>query len=189
MRRSVRVSTPPAGFRYQSELVNIEEERGLLDGVRALPLTEFEFHGYLAKRRVMSFGFRYRYDERILQPAEPIPAFLLPLRERAAVFAGCRADALVQSTVAEYGPGTAIGWHRDKPVFGDVIGVSLCSSCVFRFRRRLGSEDWERYSFVAEPRSAYRLSGAAREEFEHSIPEVASLRYSITFRTLRRRPA
>jgi alkylated DNA repair dioxygenase AlkB len=185
VRRTVRTAAPPPGLRYHPEFAGIEEERALLDWIRTLPLTEFEFHGYLARRRVISFGWKYQYDERVLQPAEPIPAILFPLRERAAAFAECRADALVQSTVAEYTPGTAIGWHRDKPMFGEVVGVSLCSSCTFRLRRRLGSDAWERYSFVAEPRSIYRMRGAARTEFEHSIPAVTELRYSITFRTLR----
>ena len=189
MRRNIRTAAPPPGFRYHTEFVEIEEERELLDRIRTLPFSEFEFHGYLARRRVISFGWRYQYDERVLQPAEPIPAFLLPLRECAAIFARCRADDLVQSTVAEYRPGTAIGWHRDKPVFGEVIGVSLCSSCLFRFRRRVGSDAWERYSLVAEPRSVYLMSGEARKDFEHSIPAVTSLRYSITFRTLREKPS
>jgi len=187
LRRNVRVAEPPAGFRYRAGLVEDGEAGALLDWIATLPLTEFEFHGYLAKRRVVSFGFRYRYDERVLQPAEPIPEFLVPLREQAAAFAGRDADEFVQSTVAEYRPGTAIGWHRDKPVFGDVVGVSLRAPCVFRFRRSLGSDAWERYSLVAEPRSVYLLSGAARNDFEHSIPAVESLRYSITFRTLRKK--
>jgi alkylated DNA repair dioxygenase AlkB len=185
VRRNVRIAEPPSGFRFRAALIDAGQERELLERIRVLPLTEFEFRGYLARRRVVSFGWRYRYDERVLQPAEPIPAFLLPLRERVAAFAGSAAEDFVQSTVAEYRPGTAIGWHRDKPVFGDVVGVSLLSACTFRFRRRSGNDAWERYSFDAEPRSVYQLSGAARTVFEHSIPPVASMRYSITFRALR----
>ena len=186
--RSVRAAQPPPGFRYRTEFVAPSEERALLEWIVTLPLTEFEFHGYLAKRRVISFGWKYEYDERVLQRAEPIPAMLLPMRERAASFAGCRAEDLVQSSVAEYRPGTPIGWHRDKPMFGEVVGVSLRSSCTFRFRRRIGAGDgaaWQRFSFVAEPRSVYLMSGPARTDFEHSIPAVTALRYSITFRTLR----
>jgi len=187
-RRNVRTAQPPEGFRYRSQFVDAGEEQALLVWIRTLSLSAFEFHGYLARRRVVSFGWKYLYDSRMLQPAAPIPPILFPLRERAAVFAGCRAEELVQSTVAEYSAGTMIGWHRDKPMFGEVIGVSLCSPCTFRFRRRLGRGDaaaWQRYAFLAEPRSVYLLSGPARTDFEHSIPAVTSLRYSITFRTLR----
>ncbi len=88
--------------------------------------------------------------------------------------------------ITEYGPGAAIGWHRDKGVFSDVIGVSLLSPCTFRLRRRVGSS-WERYSLIAEPRSAYLLRGEARTAWEHSIPAVETLRYSVTFRSLRGR--
>jgi alkylated DNA repair dioxygenase AlkB len=187
-RRNLRSAQPPEGIRYRSQFVEAGEEQALLLWIRTLPLSAFEFHGYLARRRVVSFGWKYLYDSRVLAPATPIPPSLFPLRERAAVFAGCRAEELVQSTVAEYRAGTMIGWHRDKPMFEEVIGVSLRSPCMFRLRRRLGRGDsaaWQRYSFLAEPRSVYMLSGPARTDFEHSIPAVASLRYSITFRTLR----
>jgi len=184
-RRSSRSLTPPDGFRYRSDLVAPEEEAALVARIRELPLKEFEFQGYLAKRRVVYYGWQYSYGERRIGPADPIPGFLLPLRERAAELAGLPGAELVQALVAEYRPGTPIGWHRDKPMFGDVVGVSLLSPCVFRFRRRAGASRWERYSLTAEPRSAYLLSGPARDEWEHSIPEVAALRYSVTFRTLR----
>jgi alkylated DNA repair dioxygenase AlkB len=186
--RSVRSAQPPPGFRYRTEFVESGEERALLEWIETLPLTEFQFHGYLAKRRVVSFGWKYEYDERALHRAEPIPAMLFPLRERAAAFLGCPAEDLIQSSVVEYRPGTAIGWHRDKPMFGEVVGVSLLSPCTFRFRRRIGTRDaraWQRFSFIAEPRSVYLMSGPSRTDFEHSIPSVESLRYSITFRTFR----
>ena len=179
----MRAAGPPAGFRYRAPLLEIEEEQALIERIRPLPLSQFEFRGYLAKRRVVSYGWHYKFDERALLPAEEIPEFLLSLRARAATFAGRSADDFAQAIVAEYRPGTAIGWHRDKAVFGEVIGVSLCSPCVFRFRRPVGPA-WERYSLTAEPRSVYLLSGAARTDWEHSIPAVASLRYSITFRSL-----
>jgi alkylated DNA repair dioxygenase AlkB len=184
-RRSVRTAAPPEGFRYRPELIEPAEERDLVERVRQLPLKEFEFQGYLARRRVVYYGWQYSYASRSIGRAEEIPEFLLPLRERAASLAELEASELVQVLVAEYAAGTPIGWHRDKPMFGDVVGVSLLSACTFRFRRRLG-ETWERYSLTAEPRSAYLLRGAARDEWEHSIPEVPALRYSITFRTLRR---
>jgi alkylated DNA repair dioxygenase AlkB len=183
-RRSVRATAPPEGFRYRLELIDPDEERDLAAGIRHLPLKEFEFQGYLARRRVVYYGWQYSYDSRSLAAAPEIPDFLLPLRERAADFAGLPAADLAQALVAEYSPGTPIGWHRDKPMFGDVVGVSLLSACTFRFRR-LASGAWERFSLTAAPRSAYLLRGPARTEWEHSIPEVPELRYSITFRTLR----
>ena len=173
----------PEGFRYQAEVLPAEEERELVEHIRELPLKEFEFHGYVGKRRVISYGWHYDFGERKLQQAEEIPAFLLPVRDRAAAFADLAPGDLSHALVTEYGPGAAIGWHRDKSVFGDVIGLSLLSSCAFRLRRKAGAK-WERYSLTAEPRSAYLLRGPSRTEWEHSIPAVDSLRYSLTFRTL-----
>ena len=181
--RSTRAE-PPRGFLYGRELVSPEQERELVERIRELPLKEFEFHGYLGKRRVVYFGWQYSYGDRTLNPAPEIPAFLIPLRERAAAFAGLTAGDLVHAMATEYRPGTTIGWHRDKAAFGDVIGVSLHSPCVFRLRRKVESGRWERYSIVAEPRSAYLLRGAARAEWQHSIPAVEELRYSVTFRSL-----
>jgi alkylated DNA repair dioxygenase AlkB len=185
LRRLTQGAAPPAGLRYRDGFLDVEEERDLIGRFRDLPFEEFAFHGYLAKRRVVYFGWQYRYDDRELHPAGEIPDFLLPVRERAAAFAGVAPADLPHAMVSEYRPGTPIGWHRDKAVFGDVIGVSLLSSCVFRLRRRVESGRWERWSFVAAPRSAYLLRGPARGEWEHSIPEVPELRYSITFRSLR----
>jgi len=149
-----------------------------------LPFRAFEFQGYLGKRRVASFGWQYDFNTKELRKAEDIPALLLPLREKAAAFAGLTSALLQHVLVTEYAPGAAIGWHKDKAVFGKVVGISLLSSCVFRMRRRTG-RTWERASFTAERRSAYLLQGPARSEWEHSIPAVDSLRYSITFRNVR----
>jgi alkylated DNA repair dioxygenase AlkB len=174
----------PAGFKYAAEVVPPDEEERLIHEIRRLPFREFEFHGYVGRRRLVSFGWRYDFNERSLRTAAEIPSFLLPVRERGARFAGIEPNDLVHALVTEYDVGAAIGWHRDKAVFGDVIGVSLLAPCVFRLRRKAG-EHWERASIVAEPRSAYLMSGPARTEWEHSIPPVDTLRYSITFRTLR----
>jgi alkylated DNA repair dioxygenase AlkB len=174
----------PEGMRYAPALLPREEEQALLDELPKLPFKEFEFHGFLGKRRTVSFGWRYSFDGSGLAKAQAIPDFLRPVRERAAAFAGLAPDALEHALLIEYGPAAAIGWHRDRPVFGDVIGISLLSPCTFRLRRKLGSK-WERRSFTAEPRSAYLLRGPARDAWEHSIPPLATLRYSITFRTLR----
>ena len=174
----------PEGFRYQRGLISPDEEHALLADIRGLPFREFEFHGFTGKRRVVSFGWRYDFSDRSLEKANDIPSFLLPVREEAARFADLEADQLQHVLVTEYGEGAAIGWHRDKAVFGDVIGISLLSACTFRLRKKLGTK-WERASIVAEPRSVYLLRGPSRTEWEHSIPGVESLRYSITFRNLR----
>jgi alkylated DNA repair dioxygenase AlkB len=177
-------TAPPEGFRYQADVLPEAEERELVERIRQLPLKEFEFHGYVGKRRVVSYGWHYDFGERRLHQVDEIPEFLAPLRDRAAAFAGLEPADLPHALVTEYGAGAAIGWHKDKGVFGDVIGVSLLSPCVFRLRRKAGAK-WERYSLTAEPRSAYLLRGPSRTEWEHSIPDVDALRYSITFRSLR----
>ena len=174
----------PDGFRYQPALLTPAEATALAAAAGALPLRAFEFHGYTGRRRVASFGWHYDFEARTLRKADDIPPFLLALRAPAAAFAGLPPEALQHVLVTEYAPGAAIGWHRDKAVFGEVVGVSLLAPCVFRLRRAAG-ERWERVSVVAEPRSAYLLSGPARTEWEHSIPPVEALRYSITFRNLR----
>ncbi len=174
----------PEGFRYRPETITPDAERDLLLLVRELPFRDFEFHGYVGKRRVVSYGWHYDFNERALRKADDIPPFLLALRETAAAFADLEPRELQHVLVTEYGEGAGIGWHRDKDVFGEVVGISLLAPCVFRLRRRAGA-GWERASLTAEPRSAYLLSGPARTEWEHSIPPVAALRYSITFRNLR----
>jgi alkylated DNA repair dioxygenase AlkB len=184
MTKTTRNQAPPEGFRYQADLLPPGEELDLVARIAELPLKEFEFQGYLAKRRVLSYGWQYDFDNSSLQPAGEIPPFLLGLREHAAGFAGLTPPDLPHALITEYSPGAAIGWHRDKGVFVDVIGVSLLSACNFRLRRKAGS-GWERYSLTVEPRSIYLLRGPARTEWEHSIPGVETLRYSITFRSLR----
>jgi alkylated DNA repair dioxygenase AlkB len=169
-------------MRYAPELITPAQEQALLAELPGLPFKEFEFHGFLGKRRVVSFGWRYGFDGSGLNKADDIPAFLLPVRERAAAFAGLSASALEHALLIEYGPGAAIGWHRDRPVFGDVIGISLRSPCTFRLRRKAGAK-WDRRSFTAAPRSTYLLRGPSRSKWEHSIPPVDTLRYSITFRS------
>ncbi|HJQ11761.1 MAG TPA: alpha-ketoglutarate-dependent dioxygenase AlkB [Gemmatimonadaceae bacterium] len=173
----------PEGFRYEREIISRDEERALIDEIRTLPLKEFDFHGFLGKRRVKSFGWRYDYDDERLKEAEAIPDFILPLRERAAHFADLEPEQIQHVLFTEYDH-AGIGWHRDKATFDDVIGVSLLAPCTFRLRRRVGAK-WERISLEAEPRSAYLMRGPSRTQWEHSIPEVDGLRYSITFRTLR----
>lgn len=175
----------PGGFRYVRELIATATEQQLIARLQRLPFREFEFHGYTGKRRVVSYGWHYDFTAHSLRKADDVPPFLLNLRNAAAVFSGLEAPALQHVLVTEYAPGAGIGWHRDKAEFGDVVGVSLRAPCVFRFRRAAGTHRWERFKLLAEPRSAYLLRGPSRVEWEHSIPPVESLRYSITFRNVR----
>jgi len=183
-------SAQPTGFAYRPDALTPAEERAWVAKLEALPFKPFEFHGYLGKRRIVSFGWRYDYAGRTLRASEPMPDFLLPLRERAGDLAGLDAGALQQALVTEYEPGVTIGWHRDKPMFEDVLALSFLSPCRLRLRRKRGS-GWERWAADIAPRSLYRLSGPARHDWEHSIPPVPGRRYSVTFRTFveDRRPA
>jgi alkylated DNA repair dioxygenase AlkB len=173
----------PEGFAYHRDVLSIEEEEALARELGALPFKPFDFQGFLANRQVVSFGYRYDYDRRAVVEAAPLPAFLIPLRWKVAELFDRPADAFRQILINEYRPGAGIGWHRDKAQFDEVVGVSLLHPCVLRFRRKAGAT-WGRVSLTVEPRSAYLLSGPARTMWEHSIPALDRLRYSITLRTL-----
>jgi alkylated DNA repair dioxygenase AlkB len=174
----------PDGMHYATEVLARHEEVALLQALPSLPFKEFEFHGFLGKRRVVSFGWHYDFNGAGLRQAGELPDFLVPIRENAARFAGIAPAALEHALLLDYPPGATIGWHKDRPAFGYVIGISLLAPCTFRLRRKAGTK-WERRSLTVEPRSAYLLRGPARNEWEHSIPPVETRRYSITFRTLR----
>jgi alkylated DNA repair dioxygenase AlkB len=195
-RRRVRPSSPsgqsdlfaaplrlPEGLRYHPDLLSAEEEEALARELEHLPFKPFDFQGFLANRRVVSFGYRYDYDRRAVVEAAPFPAFLEPLRRKVAAIFDRPADAFRQVLINEYRPGAGIGWHRDKAQFDEVVGVSLLEPCALRFRRK-ATETWDRVSLTVEPRSAYLLSGPARTIWQHSIPALDRLRYSITLRTL-----
>ncbi len=173
----------PTGFLYQPAVVPESVQSDLLRELPQLPLKPFDFRGFEGNRKVVSYGWKYDFDTQQVRRTEDIPPFLLPVRSIAAAFADIAPDQLQQALITEYAPGAPIGWHRDKNVFGRIVGVSLLSACTFRLRRRAGDK-WERISVIAEPGSAYMLSGPARSEWEHSIPPVDQLRYSITFREI-----
>jgi alkylated DNA repair dioxygenase AlkB len=175
----------PEGFLYRPEFIDPAEETALLERIATVEFHAVEMRGVVARRRVIQYGWKYAFDRTRLTPGPELPDFLIPLRDRAATLAGVEPAALSEGLLTEYPPGAPIGWHRDAPGFGIVVGISLLAACRFRFRRgpERGSE---RVSLTLEPRSAYVLSGPARSEWQHSIPEVDALRYSVTFRTLRR---
>lgn len=174
----------PDGFVYQADVLSRELEADVVRQIPSLPLKEYEFQGFTGKRRVAAFGTRRDRNDPSVIRTTTIPDFILPVRELAARVAGKRADELQMVLVTEYAAGVAIGWHRDRAVYGEVVGVSLLSSCNFRLRRKVGAA-WERVSLIAEPRSVYVMAGESRNVWEHSIPAVPALRYSITFRNLR----
>ena len=173
----------PQGLSYAADFLSGEAQAALVERIVALPFRPFEFQGFLGKRETVSFGWSYRFDGTGLVAAEPIPDWLLPVRADAAAFAGLAPEALEQVLLIRYGEGAGLGWHRDRPVFDDVIGISLLSAAPLRFRRRLGTR-WQRFALTPAPGSIYLLRGPARTEWEHSITPVAALRYSITFRSL-----
>lgn len=177
-------SAGPEGLEYRPNFLSETEQAELVAQIAMLPFRAFEFHGFTGHRRTVSFGWRYAFDGSGLQEAEPIPGFLLPIRARAAALAGVEPAAFAHALVTEYAPGAAIGWHKDRSVFGIVAGISLLAPARLRFRKKSGAS-WQRWTFDAAPRSAYLLTGEARSEWEHSIPPMEALRYSITFRTLR----
>ncbi|MFL6779585.1 MAG: alpha-ketoglutarate-dependent dioxygenase AlkB [Sphingomicrobium sp.] len=171
------------GLAYRDELINPAEERALIAAIAATDLSPFKFQGWTGKRMTRTFGWRYDFDDRSFEPAGPLPDWLLPLRDRAASFGGVPPEELVHALVTRYDPGAGIGWHRDRPQFGTVVGVSLAGTATLRFRRRVGG-GFQRANLELEPRSAYLLSGEVRAQWEHSIAPADRLRYSITFRTL-----
>jgi DNA oxidative demethylase len=172
-----------AGLAQREDIVTHEEEQRLIAAIDATELAPFRYHGWLGKRLTASFGWRYDFDNASFAPAEPIPVWLLPLRAKAARFAGLEPDDLVQSLLIRYDPGAGIGWHRDRPVFDHVLGISLGSATTMRFRRRRPGGFHRAAAFLA-PRSIYHLTGGARHDWEHSIAELAVTRWSVTFRSL-----
>jgi alkylated DNA repair dioxygenase AlkB len=173
----------PPGLSQAPALVTPEEERALTAAIDGVELTPFQFHGWTGKRRTASFGWHYDFQDASFRPARPIPGWALPVRERAARFAGLDPGDLVQLLLIRYGPGAGIGWHRDRPIFEHVLGLSLGAPATLRLRRRR-TGGFDRAALPLAPRSAYHLTGEARHQWEHSIAPMEETRWSITFRSL-----
>src|SRR5262245_3753714 len=173
----------PQGLRYQGDFVSKDEEAELIARVRELPLSPFQFGAFEGKRRIASFGWHYDCSQQKLKPSDELPPWLAPFIARLETWAGLPPSSVRQILCTEYDEGVGIGWHRDKPHFDKIFGLSLASACKFRFRRKSGST-WQRFTLEAAPRSLYMMSGESRHVWEHSIPPVEHQRYSITFRTM-----
>jgi alkylated DNA repair dioxygenase AlkB len=174
----------PEGLRYQPEFVDEATEAELIGHIKELPLQPFQFGAHEGKRRVAWFGFRYDYAAKRLQEADLIPAWLAPIIGSVEKFGDLPPGSVRQILCTEYDVGVGIGWHRDKPHFDKIFGLSLGACCKFRFRRPAGNK-WKRFTLTAEPRSLYMMSGESRQIWQHSIPAVEQRRYSITFRTMK----
>jgi DNA oxidative demethylase len=174
----------PQGLVHRPQLISVEEDTELLSELQSLRWDPIVLHGRTARRSGRHFGLDYDYQARARQPGDPIPDWLRPARERAGRLAGNEPEELVEILVQQYPPGSTIGWHRDAPAFGTVVGISLQGSSRLPFQR--GKGDSRRvWAVLLEPRSGYVLAGESRTSWQHSIAPTKELRYSITFRTLR----
>jgi alkylated DNA repair dioxygenase AlkB len=182
------MSVLPDGLIYRPDFITRGEERELIAEIEQLEFGPVVMHGVTARRRVVQLGWLYGYESWRITPGPAMPGFLLPLRTRSADLIGLEPEALAEALVTEYPPGAGIGWHRDAPMFGTVVAVSLAGACRLRFQRGKGAER-QTSALVVEPRSAYVLGGESREDWQHSIPATKQLRYSVTFRTLRGKAA
>ena len=176
----------PPGFRYIPDFLSPEEEVALVSEIQAMEFSDVRMRGVIARRRVRQFGSRYSFDTWKLSEGPELPEFLRPLRARAAALIDVTDSDLSETLVTEYREAATIGWHRDAPLFGTVVGISLLSTCMFKLRRGGETRTQKPLSIEMAPRSGDVLDGEARRDWQHSIPAVKSRRYSITFRTLRK---
>jgi alkylated DNA repair dioxygenase AlkB len=187
-RRATRVSEPPEGLTYVDAFLGVEEERELLEELETYAFNEVRMRGQVARRTVIHFGWDYDYDGWKINPTTPPSTRVRALADRCAAIARIAPESLEQFLIARYPPGATIGWHRDAPMFGSpVIGISLGSTCTMKFRRETDT-GFTLFTQLLEPRSLYILDGQSRTKWQHSIPPTKDLRYSISMRTLKRRP-
>ncbi len=183
----------PDGFLYRKNFISEAEEQELIEEIQKVQLEPFKYYQFTGKRRTASFGWQYEFGASEITAAPEMPPFLLPLRVRAGKVFNIDPNSLVQTSIIEYSTGSPIGWHRDIPQFGVVVGISLGAACRMKFRKysRVRSKKIDRnevLSIELQPCSIYLMSGAARESWQHSIPPVKQLRYAIMMRTLRPKP-
>jgi alkylated DNA repair dioxygenase AlkB len=183
----------PDGFLYRKNFISAAEEQELIQEIQKVQLEPFKYYQFTGKRRTASFGWQYEFGASEITVAPEMPPFLLPLRIRAGKVFNIDPSSLVQTSIIEYSTGSPIGWHRDIPQFGAVVGISLGAACRMKFRKysRVRSKKVDRdevLSIELQPRSIYLMSGAARGSWQHSIPPVKELRYAIMMRTLRPKP-
>lgn len=171
------------GLAEKPDILDRAEEQMLIRRIDESALTPFRFQGWTGKRLTTSFGWSYDFEVGRPMEAPPIPDWLSPFRDRAARFAGIAPERLIQALLIRYDPGAGIGWHRDRPVYGQIVGLSLGEPATLRFRQRRG-DGYARASLPLPPRGGYRISGSARHDWQHSIAEIERARWSITFRTL-----
>ncbi|WP_454883458.1 alpha-ketoglutarate-dependent dioxygenase AlkB [Sphingomonas oryzagri] len=171
------------GLASTPDLITSVEEQALIDAIEATDLMPFRFQAWTGKRLTASFGFHYDFETHRVARADPIPDWLEPVRRRAARFAGLEPDALIQILLIRYDPGAGIGWHRDRPIYEHVVGLSLGAPADLPFRRRRADGGFDRATMPLAPRAAYHLSGEARHDWEHSITEMDQPRWSITLRS------
>jgi len=176
-------TAPLSGFVTAPDLVSSEEARDLIANIDATALKPFRFQGWAGKRLTSSFGWNYDFDTQAVAPADPMPGWLLAVRRKMADFAGIEPERLIQALLIRYDPGAGIGWHRDRPIYEHIIGLSLGAAAHMRFRRRRPQGGFDRRVAPLSPRAAYHLSGEARYGWEHSIVEMTETRWSITFRS------
>jgi len=170
------------GLGTQPDVLTQSEERALIGAIDTVDMAPFRFQQWTGKRLTHSFGWQYDFQSGELGRGASMPDWLLPIRDRAAAAAGLAPDALVQALLLRYDPGAGIGWHRDRPIYDQVVGISLGAPATMRFRRKEG-ERWRRVNVPLEPRGLYHLSGEVRQNWEHSIAPIDQTRWSITFRS------
>lgn len=176
----------PNGFVYRPDFLTKEEEVELLGYFEDLPFSHSRLGEYVAKRRIIGFGWGYDFRAKKLVPGPPLPPFLLPCARKVAKWLDIKVERVAEALITEYPRGTGIGWHRDNEGFEHIVGVSLSGWCRMRLRsyswRERGKE--ARLALPVAPRSAYIMQNDARWRYQHSVAPVEDLRYSITFRTL-----